>query len=292
MERTERIRIATWQGPIVENDVDANLAKVYEVIQQGIEQDVDFLCFPETYLSGYSPEAIRESALKLADERIQRFIRSTANHNIVVLVGLCEQKEDGIYNGQLVMYQGVLLGVQYKTMLTQGYDHLYFQPNWDQHVFEAKGLKFGVSICHSTSFVEPSLYLRWKGVRLLFTPHYNNIGPYFRLPDGSEFTFWDHRTMVLNNQAALATLLKMVVVRSNIVVVERHALGAGDSNIWDMDGRLVAAGRPFTEQLVTAEFARSYFDYNVIPRQEVPAELLGRIHEAAKQFHASGMEKG
>jgi len=49
--------------------------------------------------------------------------------------------------------------------------------------------------------------------------------------------------MVLNNQAALAALLKMVVVRSNVVIVREGHLGAGDANIWDMNGEVVARAR-------------------------------------------------
>ncbi len=91
--------------------------------------------------------------------------------------------------------------------------------------------------------------------------------------------------MVLNNQAALATLLKMVVVRSNIVVIEGDALGAGDSNIWDMDGVLVAQGEPFTECLVTAEFDQQIFlEEHWIDRREVPVALLDMIAQAAKEY--------
>ena len=90
---------------------------------------------------------------------------------------------------------------------------------------------------------------------------------------------------MLNNQAALATLLKMVVVRSNIVMVEENALGAGDSNIWDMDGVLVAEGEPFTECLVSAEFDRQIFlEEHWIDRRELPPALLEMIAQAAKEY--------
>jgi hypothetical protein len=136
-----------------------------------------------------------------------------------------------------------------------------------------------------TSFVEPALYLRWKGACLLFTPHFNNIAPATERGDGSRMTFWSHRRMVLNNQAALATLLKMVVVRSNVVIVRPDALGAGDSNIWGMDGELVASGEPFVEQVVTATFDKRIFtEEHWIDRREVPVQLLRMIADAAKRY--------
>ena len=69
-------------------------------------------------------------------------------------------------------------------------------------------------ICADTSYVEPALLLRWKGARLLFTPHYNDIPPDgIDTPNGL-VTFWEHRTMVLNNQAAAgrAETLELIII--------------------------------------------------------------------------------
>ena len=79
--------------------------------------------------------------------------------------------------------------------------------------------------------------------------------------------------------------LKMVVVRSNVVIVHPDHLGAGDSNIWNMDGVMVAAGEPFTECVVTAEFERRIFQQeHWIDRHEVPPQLLEMIARAAQEY--------
>ena len=173
----EKIKIGSYQGPIVNNDFDANLEKVKKIIEQTSGDRLDFLCFPETYLSGYTPEAIKESAVSVNDVRLQEFILWTKQFDTVFLVGMSEKTDKGIFNSQLVLYKGKVLGIQHKTMLTQGYDSEYFITDLDLPVFEAKGIKFGVCSCHTTSFVEPAQCLRMKGARLLFTPHYNNIPP-------------------------------------------------------------------------------------------------------------------
>lgn len=279
------IKLASYQGPIVENDVDANLKKVYEVIEEQKSSAPDFLCFPETYLTGYTEEAIRDSALSADDPRIGKLIESTSGHDMVILVGLAEKEKGAVYNTQLVMHNGKLLGKAHKTMLTQGYDDKYFATDLDLPVFEAKGIKFGIAICHTTSFVEPALYLRYKGARLLFTPHFNNVLPDIKDPKWKSGTYSRHRTMVLNNQAALAVLLKMVVVRSNIIQISETNLGSGDSNIWGMDGELIAAGHPFCEEVVTASVPREQFiEEHSISRKEVPSELLRMIWEASKEY--------
>jgi len=280
----EKIRIGSFQGPIVDNDFECNLNKVKEVLNQTRDNGLDFLCFPETYLSGYSEQAVRESSILMDDPRLLEFIRYSAAFDTVILVGMSERKGDKIFNTQIVVYRGKLLGKYHKTMLTAE-DKLVFASNLEFPVFEAKGIKFGVVICADTSYVEPALLLRWKGARLLFTPHYNDIPPEGIDTSDGKVTFWEHRTMVLNNQAALATLLKMVVVRSNVVIVREGHLGAGDAAIWDMNGGVVARGTPFTECIVTAEFDRDIFEKeNWINREEVPVELLDQIARAARDY--------
>lgn len=282
---SEKIKIGSYQGPIKENDFDANLKNVYKIIEETKKDKLDFLCFPETYLSGYKPDSIKESSVSLDDKRLLKLFEDTKNLDTVFLLGLSERKEDGIYNAQIVFYKGEFLGKQYKTMLTQGYDDKHFKPSLEMNVFEAKGIKFGIAICHTTSFVEPAQYLRWKGARLLFTPHFNDITPYIKTPDGHTFGFWPHREMVLNNQAALATLLKMVVVRSNITVANENQLGAGDSNIWDMDGKCVAKGTPFFEEVVMHEFDKDIFvNEHWIDRREIPVELMKMMYDAVKEY--------
>ncbi len=283
----DKIRIGSYQGPIVDNNIDQNLLKVKEVLHQTEGMGLDFLCFPEIFLSGYSQRAVLESSIPLNDSRLVEFIQQTAVYDTVILVGMSEQDGGKIFNTQIVTYQGRLLGKYHKTILTEE-EKQVFSSDLDLPVFEAKGIRFGIVICHDTSFVEPALYIRWRGARLLFTPHYNDIPPSgINTPNG-KVSFWEHRTMVLNNQAALATLLKMVVVRSNVVMVKEGHLGAGDSNIWDMNGVMVASGIPFTESVVTAEFERRIFQVeHWINRKEVPVELLDKIAQASREYLSS-----
>jgi predicted amidohydrolase len=281
----ETIRIGSWQGPIVEGNFAKNAAKVKEVIGQTRPLKLDFLCFPECYLSGYRPESIKKSAIPATDPAIADLVDITRGDDTVMLVGFAELKGGKVFNTVLVAYKGQVLGLPHKTMLVPAYDTALFATDLELPVMEAKGIKFGVAICHTTSFVEPSLYLRWKGARLLFTPHYNDIPPGGITESGDHHTFWEHRTMILNNQAALAALLKMVVVRSNIVMVTEDHLGAGDSNIWDMNGVCVAAGQPFTEAVVTAEFDKEVFlKEHWISRKEIPLQLVDMIAQAAREY--------
>lgn len=282
----EKIKIGSFQGPLYENDVKRNIKKFKQVVSETKDKNFDFLCFPETFLTGYSPEAICEGAITADSFYIKDILEYTKDTDTVYLVGFAEKRNDGIYNSQIVFHLGKIIDICTKTMLTRGYDDKYFITDLHMPVMEAKGIKFAVTICHSTSFPEPALYLRLKGARLLFTPHFNNIHPHVKFEDGGEMGYSMHRDMVLANQAALATLLKMVVVRSNLVVVKPDGLGSGDSNIWDMNGQLVACGTPFKECIVSHEFPKEIFikEHFMIDRREVPLKLYQMIGDAAKEY--------
>lgn len=280
----EVIRIGTYQGPIEEGDVDKNIEHVLRVVQEAEKDQVHFLCFPEAYLTGYTPQAIAEASLTLDDLRLNRLFEATRSRDMVLIVGMSEWRNSHRFNTCLVLHKGKIIGVHRKTILTD-YDRQYFQPGKTWRVFRAHQICFGVAICHETSFVEPALLMRWKGARVLFTPHYNAIPMQGLDTSDGKVTYWSHRTMVLNNHVGLATLLKMVVVRSNIIRLDANGIGSGDASIWDMDGNLVASGEPFSEAVVQASFPESLFSReHWIDRREIPYPLIKQIQRAAFRY--------
>lgn len=289
---SEKIRLGAWQGPTIDYSPEKNIQKVIEVLERTQSFGLDFLCFPEVFLIRTTSMTDRENSMTLDDPRIASLVQACAKYDTVVLVGLSERHEEKIFNTCLVIYAGRLLGKYHKTILTTE-EAPFTSTDLDMPVFDAKGIRFGVVLCHDTSFVEPALCLRWKGARLLFTPHYNDIPPDGIETSTGKVTFWQHRRMVLNNQAALATLLKMVVVRSNVVIVKPDHLGAGDCGIWNMDGVAVAEGTPFIEQVISAEFDRDIFLHEYwIDRHDVPPALLDQIAKAAHDYPKSKHDAG
>jgi predicted amidohydrolase len=267
------LKISVYQGRCTD-DVEQNLNRVYQIIDEAGAGGSDFLCLPETYLSNYK----RELAMRLDDERVQALIAYTARYDTVVIVGLSEleekQEREYVYNTALVLCQGRQLGKYRKTMLT-GYDRKTFDADYELPIFEAKGIPFGVIICHDSSFIEPALTMRWKGARLLFTPHYNMI-PYEQMDE--------HRTLVRNNHVGLSVLLQMVVARANNVGWNEEQLGYGDSLIMSPLGVPVAAAPLFKETLISAEFDRSFFqEESWRRRQEVPLEVCQQLWEVSRQ---------
>jgi predicted amidohydrolase len=238
-------------------------------MEQCGKEGTDFLCFPEGYLSNYSADL----AVSLDDPRVEQLARASRRHDMVTVVGLSEKEAGQVLNTALVLYRGAMLGKYRKTMLT-GSDKKVFASDYGLPVFEAKGIPFGVIICHDSSFVEPALTMRWMGARLLFSPHYNSI---------SSDRMDEHRIKVRNNHIGLATLLQMVVVRSNVVGWKEDRLGYGDSAIFSPLGEVVAAAPLFQETLISAEFEKGVFkDQRWARREEIPLPVLEQLWQAGR----------
>jgi N-carbamoylputrescine amidase len=248
-DRPQTLRIAAWQGRCVDGDVAANLAAAYRAIEQAGEQKADFLCLPETFLSGYgSRELIERGALSLDDPRLASLAGAAAERGLVLLVGLTERLRDGTLGNTVAIYaDGERLGIYRKTMLTGGdAREMGFCRDYDLPVFRARGLTFGCIICHDSSFIEPAAVLVYRGAQVIFSPHYNAISA-----EGMDA----HRLHVRNNHVGLAALLGVHVVRANVIgkdAVREGTLGYGDSAIFGPDGVPLAEAGLFREALIVA----------------------------------------
>jgi N-carbamoylputrescine amidase len=248
-KETDKVRLAAWQGPSVGGEVEANLRTAQCVIAEAGERKADFLCLPETFLSGYGRrDIVEQGALPLDDPRLEDLSHAAAAQNMVLLVGLTERLPDGQIGNTVAIYaDGNRLGYYRKTMLTGGdAREMGFCRDYELPVFQAKGLTFGCIICHDSSFIEPAAVLAYKGAQIIFSPHYNAI---------STAGMDAHRIRVRNNHIGLAVLLGVYIVRANVINLDSQAgtLGYGDSAIFDPNGVPIAEAGLFREGLIVAD---------------------------------------
>ncbi|MCZ7640089.1 MAG: carbon-nitrogen hydrolase family protein [Verrucomicrobia bacterium] len=159
------VRVSVYQGPCRDGDFTANLDTARGVLQQARERASHFLVFPECFLSGYaSAEAVRQGARGLEDAALQAFIRETADHDMVVIIGLVRRAGAALYNTALVVQGGRLLGYADKVVLTpDDRDALGFSAGQNVPVFAAHGVRFGVAICADTSYPHVALAAKLQG---------------------------------------------------------------------------------------------------------------------------------
>jgi predicted amidohydrolase len=271
--KTQGVRLAVWQGRCVDGDLETNLAAAHRALAAAGEERADFLCLPETFLSGYGSRAtIEQGVLALDDPRLSDLAAAADARDLVLLVGLTERLSDGaLGNTMAIFWEGRRLGLYRKTMLTGGDARdMGYCRDYDLPVFQAKGVTFGCIICHDSSFFEPAAVLVYRGAQVIFSPHYNAIGA-----AGMD----EHRIRVRNNHVGLATLLGVYVARANVVgkdAIHEGTLGYGDSAIFDPRGVAIAEAGLFTECLIVAQIDPAEATKNGVPRRDA---LPDRVRE-------------
>ena len=92
---------------------------------------------------------------------------------MAIIIPMDWHHEDGLLNlAYVVSSKGKILGNQTKNQLDPSEDHLWIAGT-DRHIFEVKGVKFGITICHE-GFRYPES-VRWAaqhGAKIVFHPHF------------------------------------------------------------------------------------------------------------------------
>ena len=203
------MKIATFQGPVVFGDADANLATTEAALTESQSRGAEILAMPETFLHGFfSPQKFTaEYAVDLQGQFFQSILERFEKYECTLLLGLNERRSDHVFNTVAVIERGQLRGTYSKT-----YAYLNYETRGDQFpVFERGGIKFGIAICADTSYIEPARILAMKGAQIIFTPHFNYID-YEHVAD--------HTTEVRNHHVAIAIDNGVYVARANVVVPE------------------------------------------------------------------------
>jgi 5-aminopentanamidase len=280
--RPETVRLAAWQGRSAAGDTEANLAAARRAIVEAGQLQADFLCLPETFLSGYgSREIVERGSLSLHDARLQELADDAAARAMVLLVGMSERLADGEIGNTVGIYaEGRCLGIYRKTMLTGGdVRRMGYCRDYDLPVFQAKGITFGCIICHDSSFMEPAAVLAYKGAQIIFSPHYNAI---------PSATMDEHRIRVRNNHIGLAALLGVYVVRANVVGkddIREGDLGYGDSAIFGPNGAPLAEAGLFCERLIVADVdVQAAIRSGTARRDELPDALRQQLAEELTRY--------
>lgn len=246
-----KLVIGVWQGRSVNAEPDANLARAAKVVDEASAAGCDFVCLPESFVSGYGTrEIVERGATALSDPRLLDLARRADDRRVVTLVGITERMDGGELGNTVVVFDdGRILGLYRKVMLTGGdAQTMRFCAGKEFPLFTARGVRFGVQICHDSSYPEIASLYRFKGAQILFSPHYNSI---------AKDRMDEHRVRVRNNHAGSAVHFNLVVARSNVIVTgDPDELGYGDSAIYDPEGRPIAEAGLFTERLVYADVGR------------------------------------
>ena len=257
------MRVALAQLNPVSGDIDGNAARLLAAIESARSKGADLLVSPEMALPGYCiGDLIEDRAFLAANERAMQRL-AAASSGLTSVVGFIDvdaalRSELGTvrkYNAAAVVRDGVVLQRARKTLLPNYRyfdDKRFFTPADRREAVDidtARGrARIGVSICEDMwdEFydVKPLAELADDGAEVLVNI---NASPFY--PGKRQ----ERDTLIRRHLAELRKPLVYVNTwgaadnGKNIIPFD------GESLVYDSGGRLVAAGRQFTDDLLIVD---------------------------------------
>lgn len=266
--RIMKLKIALAQFNTKLGDVNANLQKHLELIDQALEQDADLLIFPELSLTGYAlQDLVYTSALRPhQDDPIFNSLLE-ASKEIDLMVGFVhEDDRHRFYIASGYLSEGKILHIHNKVYLpTYGMfdEGRFFAWGDSVRAFDTRFGRVGMLICED--FWHASLpYLLWlDGADILL---FASASPGRGLNEDPRLS---SSVWVEHTNRAYAGLFTNFVAHANRVGYEDGLNFWGGSTIYDPNGDLVVRAADFEPALTVAEI-----DLNQLHRTRARLPLL------------------
>lgn len=161
-------------------NVEENLIRVKSILEEAEKTDVDVLVLPELCNSGYVFKEISEatdSSESIPEGPFSKELLAWSSSGRLVVAGICECTNDGLYNSAAVFGDGVHITTYRKIHLFLD-EADWFKAGQDEPpVIEHRGYHFGVMICFDWIFPEMARVLALKGAQVILHPA-NLVLPY------------------------------------------------------------------------------------------------------------------
>ncbi len=157
--------IIALASPSVASTLHEGLDKIKRLMSEASAQGAEIVCFPEAYLPGLRGQDFE--VLPWDQTQQERVLQTVAHwartYAVATILGLERLTEAGRQIAAFVIdAQGQIEGYQTKNQIDPTEDQFYVPGN-TRRLFEIKGIKFGVVICHE-GWRYPET-VRWAAVR-------------------------------------------------------------------------------------------------------------------------------
>ncbi len=170
-----RTMIVALASPRIASSLEDGLARIFRLQQDASSRGAEIICFPEAYLPGLRGQDFEVFAFDRAhqEQALQSVAQSAREHSIATIIGMENISKDG---HQIVSYvidaDGTVQGYQTKNQLDPSEDRFYV-PGFTRRMFEIKGVKFGVAICHEGwRYPETVRWAAVRGAKIVFHPQH------------------------------------------------------------------------------------------------------------------------
>jgi len=167
--------IIALASPCVASTLDEGLEKIKWLLSEASAQGAAIVCFPEAYLPGLRGQDFEVLPFdQTLQERVLQTVAQWARiFAVATILGMERFTEAG---RQIAAYvidaRGQIQGYQTKNQLDPTEDRFYVPGN-TRRLFEIKGIKFGVAICHEGwRYPETVRWAAVRGAKIVFHPHH------------------------------------------------------------------------------------------------------------------------
>jgi predicted amidohydrolase len=167
--------IIALASPRVAATLDEGLDKIKHFLAEATAQGAEIVCFPEAYLPGLRGQdfAVLPFAQTQQDQVLRAVTHWARTYRVVTILGMERLTAAGRQIVAVVIdAQGQIQGYQTKNQLDPSEDQFYV-PGHTRQLFEIKGLKFGVAICHEGwRYPETVRWAAVRGAKIVFHPQH------------------------------------------------------------------------------------------------------------------------
>ncbi|HEV8530966.1 MAG TPA: carbon-nitrogen hydrolase family protein [Methylomirabilota bacterium] len=166
--------IIALASPRVASSLDDGLDKIKRLLSEASAQGAEIVCFPEAYLPGLRGQDFEVLPFdQTHQERVLQTVAQWARtYAVTTILGMERLTEAGRQIVAVVIDAGgQIQGCQTKNQLAPSEDQFYVPGN-TRRLFEVKGTKFGVAICHEGwRYPETVRWAAVRGAKVVFHPH-------------------------------------------------------------------------------------------------------------------------
>ncbi|MFN8571184.1 MAG: carbon-nitrogen hydrolase family protein [Gemmatimonadaceae bacterium] len=191
-------------SPRIATSLEDGLERVRGFMADAAGQGVNIVCFPEAFLPGLRGQDFPVFAYDAAaEERIlQAATQWARTYRVAAILGMEHVTTAGRQVAAVVVdADGALLGRQTKNQLDPT-EEAHYVPGNTRHVFDVKGVRFGVAICHEGwRYPETVRWAAVRGAKIVFQPQLtgsDQTGPLLTTWGASDNPYYE-RAMVMRS---------------------------------------------------------------------------------------------
>ena len=253
-------------------DIDGNLKRAIDILDQAEELNSDLVVFSELFLSGYPPEdlVLKKSFVEECRNALDTLTNYSKTKKLGLIVGLPIYEKNNLFNAAAIVDEGKLIGFSKKINLPNYSvfdEKRVFHQNDIPKVFEFRGIKLGVPICEDIWQDNVCLELKNQGCELIVSP---NGSPFDKYKINQRKTIIEDRVSEIG----------LPFVYINQVGGQDELVFDGSSLIMNGDKEIIYEAPPWQEHNAVIEFNEKEKKFNNLSFNEFKFSDLENIYMA------------